>query len=324
MDIGAGTTDISIISGQPARIVYHTSIQYAGRYLFKPIYRNYELFKGETLDIGDMDEEHSNAVIDADMRENSELYLKNLKNMTGRKEIKQVLQEVQLGMAGIFCYLGSILKVLSEKGLYKEKQLPDIYVGGNGSRVFYWLCGGSFDEEAPFLDVFKEMLAVYSGLEKGYGPRIHLSVHPKVEVAGGMIEQRPHNDAEFFDEERQVEDLFGEDGRDEYIAASQLAGDTFAVKGETRNNQDFISAYDIANGVEVENVEALEKFLNEFNKNRYIWFEGVSLDEGRFHDIARHVKSHYVNQLGMEPKKVFVEPVFILEMKECMEMLANV
>ena len=324
LDIGAGTTDISIISGQPARIVYHTSIQYAGRYLFKPIYRNYELFKGETLDIGDMDEEHSNAVIDADMRENSELYLKNLKNMTGRKEIKQVLQEVQLGMAGIFCYLGSILKVLSEKDLYKEKQLPDIYVGGNGSRVFYWLCGGSFDEEAPFLDVFKEMLAVYSGLEKGYGPRIHLSVHPKVEVAGGMIEQRPHNDAEFFDEERQVEDLFGEDGRDEYIAASQLAGDTFAVKGETRNNQDFISAYDIANGVEVENVEALEKFLNEFNKNRYIWFEGVSLDEGRFHDIARHVKSHYVNQLGMEPKKVFVEPVFILEMKECMEMLANV
>lgn len=324
LDIGAGTSDISIISGQPARIVYHTSIQYAGRYLFKPIYRNYELFKGEVLDIGDLDEEHRNAVIDADMRANSELYLKNLKNMTGRKEIKKVLQEVQLGMSGIFCYLGSILKVLSEKGLYNEKHLPDIYVGGNGSRVFYWLCGGSFDGEAPFLGVLKEMLEAYSGLEKGYGPRIHLSGHPKVEVAGGMIEQRPHNDAEFFDEGRQTEELFGEVGRDEFIAASQISGDTYAVKGESRKALDFMSAYDIAKGIEVENVAALEKFLEEFNQNRYIWSEGIKFDEGKLHDIARHVKSHYVNQLGLEPKKVFVEPVFILEMKECMEMLANV
>ena len=324
LDIGAGTTDISIISGQPARIVYHTSIQYAGRYLFKPIYRNYELFKGDSLDIGDMDEEHRNAVIDADMRENSELYLKNLKNLTGRKEIKKVLQEVQLGMAGIFCYLGSILKVLSEKGIYTEKHLPDIYVGGNGSRVFYWLCGGTFDSGAPFLGVFQEMLSAYSSLEKGYGANIHLSVHPKVEVAGGMIEQRPHNDVEFFDEERQVEELFGEAGKDEYIAAAQISGDCFVVKGEAHESHDFMSAYDIANGVEIENVEALENFLEEFNKNRHIWFEGVNFDEDKYHDIARRVKSHYVNQLGMEPKKVFVEPVFILEMKECMEMLANV
>ena len=324
LDIGAGTTDISIISGQPARIVYHTSIQYAGRYLFKPIYRNYELFKGSSLNIGNMDEEHRNAVIDADMRENSELYLKNLKNMTGRKEIKAVLQEVQLGMAGIFCYLGSLLKVLSEKGIYTEKHLPDIYVGGNGSRVFYWLCGGTFDGEAPFLGVFKEMLATYSGLEKGYGAGINLSAHPKVEVAGGMIEQRPNNDSEFFDEERQIEALFGKAGEDEFIAASQLSGDSFSVKGEAHGSHDFMSAYDIAQGVEVEQVGSLEKFLEEFNKNRHIWFEGVNLDEDKYHDIARRVKSHYVSQLGMEPKKVFVEPVFILEMKECMEMLADV
>ena len=33
IDIGAGTTDISIISGQPAQIIYHTSIQYAGLYM---------------------------------------------------------------------------------------------------------------------------------------------------------------------------------------------------------------------------------------------------------------------------------------------------
>ena len=324
LDIGAGTTDISIISGKPGRIVYHTSIQYAGRYLFKPIYRSYELFKGDPLDIGDMDEEHRNAVIDADMRENSEFYLKNLKNMTGRKEIKAVLQEVQLGMAGIFCYLGSILKVLAEKGIYQEKHLPDIYVGGNGSRVFYWLSGGTFDTESPFLDVFKEMLSAYSGLEAGYGARIFLSNSPKVEVASGMIEQRPNNDEEFFDEKRQREELFGEEGKDEYIATAQLAGDTFAVKGEDHKDTDFISAYDIVKGVEVENARAMEKFLTMFKENQHIWFEGFCPDESQYHDLASKVKSHYVEQLGMDPKKVFVEPVFILEMKKYMEMLDNV
>ncbi len=323
LDIGAGTTDISVISGQPARIVYHTSVQFAGRTLFKPIYRNYELFKGEKLAMEGMDDEHRNAVIDADMRQNSEQYLKNLKNNTGRKEIKQVLQQTQLAMAGMFAYLGALLGKLSEQGIYSENHLPDIYVGGNGSRAFYWLSGGTFDTENPFFGVFKEMLAEYSGLEDKYGMKIHLSDTPKVEVAGGMIEERPHNDAEFFDEALQTETLFGEKGRDEFIAASQFAGDIYVVQGETHEANEFISAYDIAKGIEVENVAALQAFIDKFNENRHIWFEGIEMDEGRYQEVARKVRSYYVNQMGLEPKKVFVEPVFIMEMKECMEMLES-
>ena len=323
LDIGAGTTDITVISGQPAKIVYHTSIQFAGRSLFGPIYRHYELLTGDALDIESLDREHRNAVIDADMRQNSEEYLKNLKNMTGRKEIKQVLQQTQLAMAGVFAYLGSMLGKLAEKGIYTEKHLPDIYVGGNGSRAFYWLSGGTYDVSSPFLGVFRDMLAQYSGLEEDYEVRIHLSETPKVEVAGGMIVERPHNDAEFFDEQRQIEALFGDAGQDEFIANAQLAGDAYAVQGEKHEKLDFMTAYDIAKGVEIDEVKALQKFVEVFNKNRHVWADGLKLEDKQYQDIARKVKSYYVNQIGQEPKKIFVEPVFVLELKELMEMLSN-
>ena len=75
VDIGAGTTDISVISGEPPRIIWHTSIRYAARNLFKPIYDNYELFAGEKISGKFSDELQRQAVIDADMREHSEKYL---------------------------------------------------------------------------------------------------------------------------------------------------------------------------------------------------------------------------------------------------------
>ena len=213
LDIGAGTTDISIISKQPGEIVYHTSIQFAGRYLFRPIYRAYDLFAGKQVAfLADARKNGaiSDTIIDADMRLHSAEYLKNLKNLTGKAEVKTVLQHAQLAMAGIFYYLGGMLGVLAERGIYQENHVPDIFVGGNGSRIFSWLSGGTFLPESPFVQVFQDMLATASGLADGRSTGIHLSAQPKIEVAAGMIEERPQNDADFFNEAAQTHALFGE------------------------------------------------------------------------------------------------------------------
>ena len=144
VDIGAGTTDISVISGEPPRIVYHTSIRYAARQMFKPIYDNYELFAGEKISADNLrDDTQRQAVIDADMREHSEKYLADLKFKSGREQIKNVLQAAQFATAGLFHYLGELVKILHDFGTYRESKIPHVFVGGNGARIFRWLTGGA-------------------------------------------------------------------------------------------------------------------------------------------------------------------------------------
>ncbi|MBR1397657.1 MAG: rod shape-determining protein [Selenomonadaceae bacterium] len=320
LDIGAGTTDISIISGQPAKIVYHTSIQFAGRYLFMPIYRHYELFASKNLNLSDVDDEQRQAIIDADMRENSEEYLKNLSFIAGREEVKNVLQQSQLAMAGIFYYLGNILYELHQKDVYSESNVPDIYVGGNGSRIFKWLTGGvSQITNNPFMEVLKRMIAESSGLSDS-DFNIYLSHNPKVEVASGMIEIKPTNDSEFYDERRQILSIFGK-GADSYIANSVIAGEVYKVMGDEHGKGTFISAYDISNGLNVDKLPTFAEFLDIFNSDQNIWNEGIDIDNSQQRDIQKRVNGYYVQSKGKELKKVFVEPVFIIAMKILMEML---
>ena len=322
LDIGAGTTDISIISGQPGEIVYHTSIQFAGRYLFRPIYGAYHLFAGKQPEFM-QSVERTDTIIDADMRKNSDAYLKNLKNLTGKQEVKTVLQHSQLAMAGLFYYLGTILGVLAEKGIYQEDHIPEIFVGGNGSRIFSWLTGGTFDAQSPFLQVFEDMLEQASHLKEGTRTAIRLSSQPKIEVAAGMIEERPQNDREFFNERKQTQALFGEGKLDEYIAASVCAGDAYAKDGVPQAPTSFISAYDISDGLQVTELPVLRRFLETFDANHHIWGEGTSLADDMLADIEKRVSSYYVAEKGKDIKKIYVEPVFVMGLKKMMEAIAH-
>ena len=322
LDIGAGTTDISIISGQPGRIVYHTSIQFAGRYLFRPIYMNYDILSQNPPDTSGMDYEQLQALIDADMREHSEEYLKNLKNITGRMEVKETLQLAEFAVAGIFYYVGEILSFLHQKGMYVENHVPDIFIGGNGSRIFSWITGGTFDNSAPFLEVLKEAVVTSSGLDENSRFGIKLSASPKIEVASGMIETRPHNDGEFFDEQRQIKELFG-NTKDEYLKTGVVSGESFSVEGEDFDKFAHLSARQISSGVNVNNLDELTRFITLFNENSHIWADGIEINEDMAHDLKKLVNGYYVSEKGKDVKKIFVEPVFVLGLKKIMEMLAK-
>ena len=111
-------------------------------------------------------------------------------------------QAAQFATAGLFYYLGQLLRVLSESDKYKENNLPDIFVGGNGARIFNWLTGRTKLENNPRLEVLKEMLEDASGLPLKGKFRLKFSSYPKVEVASGMITDRNSLNNQFFDEEK--------------------------------------------------------------------------------------------------------------------------
>ena len=323
LDIGAGTTDISVISGQPARIVYHTSLQFAGRYLFRALYKHYDIFAKKSIDFGSIEAEQRDALIDADMRENSQDYLNNLRNMTGRDDVQNVLQIAQFAVAGIFYYLGGLIGLLHDAGIYNENNVPEVYIGGNGSRIFSWICGNTFIDDNPYISVFKDMLVATSNLSLDYGFRLVLSDTPKVEVACGMVEDQPPNHNTFFDAHKIARELFGDKGDDLLIADSVFAGDNFILSNKTHQKTEFISAYDIKDGIRIQNVNELQNFVKKFNANQYIWGRKyrIKISDEQLARISRAILGVYSQQVGRDVNDIFVEPVFILELKKFMEML---
>ena len=310
VDIGAGTTDISVISGEPPRIVYHTSIKYAARQMFKPIYDNYELFAGEKISGKLHDETQRQAVIDADMREHSEKYLADLKFKTGVEQIKNVLQAAQFATAGLFHYLGELVKVLHDYGHYREKKIPHVFVGGNGARIFKWLTGGTALDDNIYLNVLEKIFVAASGLEGYKKFNLHLSPQPKIEVAAGMIVDKPANDEEFFDEDKINREMFGD--ADEIIYSAVLAGADFTQGGERQSSAAFISAHDISEGVTIGTLNEFKIFVERFNAASKLWAEGIDFEE---EDLIRDANNFYVDKKGRDVKKLLVEPIFIAELK---------
>jgi hypothetical protein len=319
IDIGAGTTDISVISGRPGSIVYNTSVRFAGRRLFAPLYKNYKLFGSDKIKLDGASEAHRTAIIDSDMRERSEKYLKNLTSITGKDEIKKVLQKIQFGMAGLFYYLGKILAKLHADGIYAENHVPDIYIGGNGARAFSWLIGGGdFANDSIRLVVLKKAIEAAAGMS-GYDFNIYLSERPKIEVASGMIAEEMRH--EFFNAEKMYKRLFG-DTEDDFILNSVIAGEPFRAGGKTKDKSAFLSAHDMADGIAVDSLPEFGKFVAMFNESkRSLWLNGITYDDKEQSELLKRVSNYYVSEQGKKLKEVYPEPVYIAALTKMMELV---
>ena len=64
---------------------------------------------------------------------------------------------VRIGLAGLFYYLGIVLRHLEQKGLYK-RSLGGVFVGGNGAQLLHWADGGEYDPSGPFAKVLTDCL----------------------------------------------------------------------------------------------------------------------------------------------------------------------
>lgn len=338
IDIGAGTTDITAISSAPNVVLFHTSVRYAGQSMFAPIYKNYNIFAPNSpVNVGNADRRQ--ALIDEDMRNNSQNYIQNLNQLTaGGKNadtVKKVLQCSQLAVAGLFYYLGKILKMLHEKKLFNETDIPPVFIGGNGARIFDWLTCGAKDINNPFTAVLKKMLEVSSGLAQNH-LIFNMSAQPKVEVARGMITggaPAPN----FFDQGNIIIALFG-NPPDPLTYGSVLSGAEFTKTGKPHDSLDFINAQDMADGIDVPSLDELKKFIdafNDFNPNG-LWSNGIRFGDNApnknqnavfFSDahitqLKRDIRNSYAQWAGNKNiNNISPEPVFIVELRNLIKLL---
>ena len=62
-------------------------------------------------------------------------------------------------------------------------------------------------------------------------------------------------------------------------------------------------------------------FITAFNKAQKLWADEVHIDDNAADELISKTNSFFVGWKGYEKKKIFVEPVFIVELKRFVEML---
>lgn len=339
IDLGGGTSDISVWEDNELR--YQCSIQFAGRNIFSellqmnPPFIEQKLLKEEKKSSVNLSWKKLrggafNAKLDVILRNESDKWLQdNRIFMQQDEEFQGLIQLLGLSTAGLYYYMGMLLKILGEEGQYNRQEITPVYIGGNGSRFLHWLSPtGQFSE---FLDVNKLLSRM---LSKGSGfpdteETTHLSQNPKHEVSCGLVLGRSpltglqkHTDVfpiagEKY-EVRYVKD--GETKTDVIDSKARLVlqGDVQSFKiPELTNLKQFVYDYHVAlRELNIQSVQPVEWYTEEpptsnTDKNSQLW-----------RDVRRDLDNTLLSIKG-DARHIRQEPPFILELKSLLSVLGK-
>ncbi len=191
IDIGGGTSDISI--WERNTLVHQCSVQLAGRDIFSQFLEMNPKFIEQRLEVnlsewkglkgGDF-----NAKLDVLLRLDGEKWLKDKKAyIEGEEDFQGLIRLTAIATAGLYYYVGILLKILYAEGKYGREEITRVYIGGNGSRFLHWLAeGGDFTPDSEISLLFSRMLSQGSGFED-IEIGTYLSQNPKDEAACGLV-----------------------------------------------------------------------------------------------------------------------------------------
>lgn len=197
IDIGGGTADISVWNEREP--VHQCSVQLAGRNLFTGILQVKPAFVARlTGNPGNQEqwqmrrESAFNAKLDLWTRWHSQEWLKRKRpgaEFDDSGDFRGFITIMAIGVAGLFYYVGQILKALHQEGSYPRKEITPVYLAGNGSQLLHWLDSlGRFEAESEFNRVLSRMLSCGSGFPDSE-VTTRLSRNPKDEAACGLVIQ---------------------------------------------------------------------------------------------------------------------------------------
>jgi hypothetical protein len=358
VDIGGGTSDISIWQGSDIRLRWQTSVLYAGRDIFLELIRR----KPDILDrfgIGGPETEYLKTIkeaqkafyaqTDAIINKKGADMLKQLPVMGAEPEVREFVNLMTLGLAGLFHYIGLLLRDLNQMNQY-QLRMPNVFVGGNGSQMFNWVAGGNYNSESPVNNLFKTILTLATEFKSTEKFEIQLSPRPKAEVAYGLVKS----------------DLIPMNYKDNLETQGVIAGEDFSTGDEVAINDDLTqvaaasenepkqtktkgrkpksatakntaSQYTwntilttdmILSGIHVSpKLLQLKTFLDRFNQNaEKAGVAVVKYDDQYLLDITDDLNqklSQWVSKSREKEESVMIEPLFIKGLKTFVEMKAD-
>lgn len=261
IDIGGGTSDISIWENR--KIVYQCSVLFAGRNIFSEILAMNTSYAEKLMkefiggNWGSTSELSIMTKIDVSLRHKAEEWL-NKKRVYKNDDayFQRLITLTAIGVAGLYYYVGLILKTLHGENKYSKPQITPVYVGGNASRFLHWLSPtGRYDKNADFNKLLSLMLSKGSGFEDSQ-EKTQLSTRPKHEIACGLVLSQTELT-----------------GTTENTELEPIAGENFYVEyhdddEEFKEHKDWQSRLHLEGNItkfEIPELNHLERFLYEFH-----------------------------------------------------------
>ena len=351
-DIGGGSTDIAIWcdlhSDKPKG---QCSLKFAGNdILNKPLSKNRAvLSKFKTNDtcfnsklealVNEADDNSFNMGLEALLKYHEQDIFESLVSKSADSEVKRFIRSVGFALSGIFFYSGIIIGALKQEKSIGD-DLPNCYVGGNGSKLLEWVSNGRYGNVEGFEQVFTTCLAVGASRKtqltrNNMNFRIRKSANPKEEVAYGLVCKSSILEAKSkADAGDEVIDFSNPDNIFDSVMFEPTipinddcleAGEEFIVNGH-RADSSLITVNDIYEGVRITDaMPTFRLFVNYFNKFIEPYGYGsdyrVVFDDEDFKDIRDQVNDEYASLEGIDRDKITLEPPFIVILKKALEIL---
>ena len=279
IDIGGETSDISI--WQDNTLCWQTSIRFAGRHIFLDLLKHKPNF---LRDVGVTEQgipalsnpndfySQADTLIDAAIN-NSPKGLKTIFGTYGGKiKATPFIPFIGLGISGLFYYVGLILNYLSRETEFRET-MPNIYIGGNGSRILHWLANGEFKPGSDSCRHLKDILLTASGFDPESYFDLEITPNPKHEAAAGLVDDGA------------ILQLNGEQ-------FDFLAGEVFTENGQDKAWTELLTAERLGNGLRSgDKLVEIETFIEKFNAElgkalgQSVYFDGAMR-----HQLAGNLK----------------------------------
>jgi hypothetical protein len=333
IDIGGSTSDISIWGGGKLELLIQTSLRFAGRNMFSnPLWQktrktkkkkeNYfltDFFKEEDIDALYRDEVKNNPIafyaqLDSIVSAENEYIEKRLPNLSNDEKTREFRQILAIGISGLLYYTGLVIRNIPDRQKYIESA-PNIYWGGNGSRLLHWLAGGNFSPDSAINKLLKAIFRKASGITPESTFEINVSPEPKAEVAYGLVwDKTPLQ----YDEDMVREGYF-------------IAGETFV----DFNNQQYqwnerLTPTNISKGIKLlsENgnfkMEMLADFIKTFNENAdSAAIPRIPENPGILQATGDHVNHECGKLRNTKEEEIHIEPLFITAIKKFLDELVS-
>ena len=224
-------------------------------------------------------------------------------------QVKDFVNIIAFGLAGLFHYIGLLLNAIAKRKLYNKELLPHIFIGGNGATLLHWVTGGNFTADATINSLFKNILMQATGFEVKEDFKIMLSDNPGTEVAYGLVCD---------DSILSFKDILKNKGI--------IAGEEFILRDEKNTWNTDLTTEMINSGIQVtSDLYQLRTLLERFNDlAEQAGVMPVKYQDDYFLDVRDKLNQDFTQLALNDNGKIIVEPIFISALKSFLALIANV
>ena len=264
-----------------------------------------------------------NAKLDVWLRLEGDKWLKSKKYQVEQEEdFLGFTLLTAIGIAGLYYYVGILLKVLHDEKKYSRNEITEVYIGGNGSSVLNWLAeAGQFNSNSEVNELLSRMLSKGSGFQDTQ-IKTKLSQNPGDEVACGLVLNHTPIEGKSIKEKDPL--IVGESCKingHQIYAQSRLDLEPLDLEEKDINEfkipepvniaQFFYDFHQALQDLQIEDIKSLPSYQNspELNKNKQLWRK-----------VKDEISNLLLEQKGKKSDTIRLEPPFIT----CLKALLNV